>query len=515
MHQRNRLLVIAHSIGLPIGGDEIEEALDPVDVERGYDLVEIVPERINISDFYKINWADLEAKQEQQVLERLLPAMTNRRRIAYFGFGPLPTAVHLGRKLYGYKVDVYQRHHKTHEWTFAKTENAASGAIMKPIAGPEQGSSDPGDLILRVSITHRIASLATRSVVPNPLGEVDVVVQKPSDDVLATKEAFDEALASVQEAWRELHRLFPRAGTLHIFFAGPLGLAFQIGATLNPTIFPKVQTYQYHSSSSPQYIPAIILGGQTEAERWMTSANDASEARSAHSSPIKWAGKELVTGKQPSFYEIAFLEKGLKASRSVVLLRVLYEPGKQGNGTGFLIAPNTILTNHHVLYSNDKPAQKVLIWFNYERDVAGNECAVEQCEGNVTSIVGDEHHDWAVIGLKAPPRQTYEPLTLGAKKPLVEEDFVYIVQHPNGELKKIGMTHNQVVSVTDDCVQYLTDTLPGSSGAPVFNDSWHVVALHREGLEGQPEDKHPFKNQGTFIDRVIEGLKAAKILGSD
>jgi V8-like Glu-specific endopeptidase len=301
---------------------------------------------------------------------------------------------------------------------------------------------------------------------------------------------------------------------LHIFFAGPLGLAFQIGATLNPTIFPKVQTYQYHSSSSPQYIPAIILGEQADLDRLLFSAQNASEARIAQRRRIKWAGKELVTGKQPSFYEVSFLEKGIKAARSVVHIKVWNDALRLFYGTGFLINENTILTNHHVLFDEDKPVRKALIWFNYERDLCGNECPVEQCEGDVSTILGDSVHDWAIIRLAKPPRQTYEPLTLGAKKPLLEEDFVYIVQHPNGEFKKIGMTHNQVVSVTDDCVQYLTDTLPGSSGAPVFNDSWHVVALHREGLEGQPEEKHPFKNQGTFIDRVIEGLKAAKILGS-
>lgn len=27
-----------------------------------------------------------------------------------------------------------------------------------------------------------------------------------------------------------------------------------------------------------------------------------------------------------------------------------------------------------------------------------------------------------------------------------------------------------------------TDTLKGSSGAPVFNDQWYVVALHRRGV---------------------------------
>lgn len=510
--KRNRLLVIAHAIAMPIYADEIEAAISSADVEAGWDLVEIVPDRISIADFYKINWADLEAKQEQQIIERLLPAITNRRRIAYFGFGPLPAAVHLGRRLYGYKVDVYQRNHKTHAWAWSTSENTSTTAIMKPLDVPEQGSSDAGDLVLRVSITHPIGRTATKDVVSNPLAEMDVTTQKPSDDVLANKAAFDEALTSIQEALRHLHRLFPKACALHLFFAGPLSLAFQISATLNPTIFPTVVTYQYHAASTPQYIPAIVLGGQTEAEQWIRSARDAKEARRTATRRIKWAGKELVTGKQPSFYEISFLEKGLMAARSVVLLRVLDESGKQGKGTGFLIAPNTILTNHHVLYANEKPAQRVRIWFNYERDIQGNERKVEQCEGDISTIVGDPEHDWAIIRLAKPPREKYDPLVLGAQKPVLEGDFVYIVQHPNGEFKKIGMTHNQVVSVTDDCVQYLTDTLRGSSGAPVFNDAWHVIALHREGLEGEPEEKHPFKNQGTHIDRVIEGLKAAKIL---
>lgn len=33
-----------------------------------------------------------------------------------------------------------------------------------------------------------------------------------------------------------------------------------------------------------------------------------------------------------------------------------------------------------------------------------------------------------------------------------------------------------------DFLHYRTDTAPGSSGAPVFNDQWQVVALHRAGV---------------------------------
>lgn len=515
MQHRNRLLVITHAIAMPIFADEIAAAISPGDVEAGWDLVEIVPDRISIADFHKINWTDLEAKQEQQIIERLLPAITNRRRIAYFGFGPLPPAIHLGRRLYGYKVDVYQRNHKTHEWAWSTKEITSPTGIMKPLDVPEQGSSEAGDLVLRVSITHRISAKSTQEVVSSPLAEMDVMVQKTSDDVLTNKTAFDEALTSIQEALRQLHRLFPKARAVHLFFAGPLSLAFQIGATLNPTIFPKVVTYQYHAASTPQYIPAIVLGGQTDTEQWLHSAQNATEARSPATKPVKWAGKELVTGRQPSFLDIAFLEKGLNVARSIVHIKVWNEAFELFYGTGFLIAPNTILTNHHVLFDAGKPVQKALIWFNYERDVQGRDRKVESCEADISTIIGDPEHDWAIIRLVKPPREKYDPLVLGANKPVLEGDFVYIVQHPNGEPKKIGMTHNQVVAVTNDCVQYLTDTLPGSSGAPVFNDAWHVIALHREGLEGRPDEKHPFKNQGTHIDRVMEGLKAANIWGSE
>jgi len=46
---------------------------------------------------------------------------------------------------------------------------------------------------------------------------------------------------------------------------------------------------------------------------------------------------------------------------------------------------------------------------------------------------------------------------------------------------RIAITANQVVNVFEHRLQYTTDTLPGSSGSPVFNDAWEVIALHHAG----------------------------------
>jgi V8-like Glu-specific endopeptidase len=91
-------------------------------------------------------------------------------------------------------------------------------------------------------------------------------------------------------------------------------------------------------------------------------------------------------------------------------------------------------------------------------------------------------------------------------------DFVFIVQHPEGGMKKIGLVHNEVVDVTPNRVQYLTDTLPGSSGSPVCNELWQVVALHQDGIKGDIATGSICKNQGIHIDRVVEGLTARGIL---
>ena len=57
-----------------------------------------------------------------------------------------------------------------------------------------------------------------------------------------------------------------------------------------------------------------------------------------------------------------------------------------------------------------------------------------------------------------------------AEGKLIVGEYVSIIQHPSGERKQLALRENQVVDVLDNFVHYRTDTSPGSSGSPVFND---------------------------------------------
>jgi endonuclease G len=60
-------------------------------------------------------------------------------------------------------------------------------------------------------------------------------------------------------------------------------------------------------------------------------------------------------------------------------------------------------------------------------------------------------------------------------------DGVTIIQHPKGEDKQIALNANEVLGQLNQHLFYTTDTEPGSSGSPVFNKDWRVVAIHHAG----------------------------------
>ena len=96
---------------------------------------------------------------------------------------------------------------------------------------------------------------------------------------------------------------------------------------------------------------------------------------------------------------------------------------------------------------------------------------------------------------------------------LVEDQRVNILQHPNGQPMKVVMTQNYVCHTTETRVQYVADTMAGSSGSPVFNNRWEVVALHHSGSPYPPEavaDKVKKAWKGRF--RVNEGVLMKAIL---
>jgi V8-like Glu-specific endopeptidase len=201
---------------------------------------------------------------------------------------------------------------------------------------------------------------------------------------------------------------------------------------------------------------------------------------------------------------IAFLQKGLNSSRSVAYIEVSSDSIKW-SGTGFLVSPNLLLTNHHVL-PREGLASKAFFRFNYQHDIKGNaEISKDYTAKGV--YFSNEFLDYAIVELKDDPGNEWGYLNYSLDIPLIESR-VNIIQHPNGLPKQISIQNNFIKYADTTKIQYITSTLPGSSGSPVLNDNWEVVGLHHAGGWLREKEGSPlyFRNEGIMIRAIINDI---------
>jgi endonuclease G, mitochondrial len=211
------------------------------------------------------------------------------------------------------------------------------------------------------------------------------------------------------------------------------------------------------------------------------------------------------------FVGARYLDAGVAAARAVGRVNIRDAAGRPaGYGTGSLVSPTLLLTNHHVL-PDAETARHSVIEFNYQDGVDGQPLPAEVHPFDPDALfLADEERDFALVAVRATPAELarfgFNRLIEAEGKAIIGE-FVTIVQHPRGEKKQVALRENRIVDIPDRFLHYTADTEPGSSGSPVFNDQWEVVALHHASV---PVDGG-FANEGIRISRVCAFVREAPL----
>ncbi|HWW60764.1 MAG TPA: serine protease, partial [Thermoanaerobaculia bacterium] len=211
-------------------------------------------------------------------------------------------------------------------------------------------------------------------------------------------------------------------------------------------------------------------------------------ATGAEQARVEGVGLERILGGN-DLQQINYLERGLAASRSVGRVNIV-DPASgnlEGFGTGFLIAPNLLLTNNHVLPSKDVAAAS-FVEFNYQLDINGAKTNQDAFELDADACyITSVPLDFTVVGVKSKSDRNVDLSKYGFLKldptpgKTLDANYLTVIQHPSGQRKQIAIRENQLIKTQTNTLWYATDTAPGSSGSCVFNDAWQVVALHHSG----------------------------------
>ncbi|AYM96402.1 hypothetical protein EAG14_10335 [Acidovorax sp. 1608163] len=227
-----------------------------------------------------------------------------------------------------------------------------------------------------------------------------------------------------------------------------------------------------------------------------------------------------------------FLRLALAAAHCVGRITVRGPSGVLlGYGTGMLVGPSILLTNHHVLERAADAAQSE-VTFGFE---ASTTLVSEERVFRLTPqklFITDEALDFTFVAVSPTDSRGVPGTDLGyiclnpQEGKAINGEFVNVIQHPNGGPKMFALRENRIVDVLTNYLHYVADTAPGSSGAPVFNDQFEMVALHHSGVperdsqgrilnrDGQPwtsdqgEARVQWKaNEGVRVSVLVERAK--------
>ena len=213
------------------------------------------------------------------------------------------------------------------------------------------------------------------------------------------------------------------------------------------------------------------------------------------------------------FLDVRFLEGGAAAARAVG--RVWIQDENQnplGYGSGWLVTPRLLLTNHHVL-PTPEIADASRIEFNFQIGLDGQPLHAVTFDLDPEEFwIAEEAADFALVAVHDPAHalEGFGYLRLiGAEGKAIVGECVNIIQHPRGERKRVAIRENRIVDLIDDFLHYETDTEPGSSGSPVFNDQWEVVALHHASVARPSGADSQYANEGIRVSRLLQHVFAA------
>jgi hypothetical protein len=196
------------------------------------------------------------------------------------------------------------------------------------------------------------------------------------------------------------------------------------------------------------------------------------------------------------FLPTSFLERGVERARAVC--RIVTQTSY---GSGFLVASrNYIMTNNHVLEDVDA-ARGATAQFDYDEDNLTYPVALDPD----TFFVTHKALDFTIVACRPeglPPEVQPIPL-LRDPATVTRHERVNIIQHPRGRSQEVSLHDNKVTYVYDRVIRYRADTEPGSSGSPVFNNQWELVALHHAGWA---EDDGTATNEGVRLAAIVAYL---------
>ncbi len=250
-------------------------------------------------------------------------------------------------------------------------------------------------------------------------------------------------------------------------------------------------------------------------------------AQPAEFDPVDF-GKIVITARQSSdglTFEQAFGEyqnepvvdygpegPAVKLGRPIGRLDLLYETGKPGFCTAFIVDAQHIVTNHHCIPGMDGDPTGAVSGVTAAQFVAGyinpgRAVGVDKYTVSPQIVETNRDLDYTLLKVFGDPASNYGTMQLADADPQ-DAEFLWIIGHPEGQSQHIsreGCAAATPALSAEGKLVHTCDTLSGNSGSPVIRISdRRVVGLHHA------RNSRTGFNQAIPMRRILEQSQVLK-----
>lgn len=190
---------------------------------------------------------------------------------------------------------------------------------------------------------------------------------------------------------------------------------------------------------------------------------------------------------EPELWDLTFLQRGIEQAASVCRIE---RSNGEALGTGFLVKPDILLTNYHVLTENGRidlntNLSDIVLHFGYfSSEVTGETVGktFQLSTNPIEKFSPTNKLDYVLLRVETAILQSSQVRSVDfnyAQLPTIKSG-ISILQHPQGKTMQLALSRNGVTVIDErnGLIQYVSKTFGGSSGSPCFNEDWQVIALH-------------------------------------
>lgn len=250
LRKKNSIAMIHKRLGPPITDIEYEG-------EAPYILLEAVEEQNEFIDFTSEGWEKGKKENEHLAIkfsERLRVREVNAAEI--FPLSPIPLLIHLGFLLTDtLTLSVYQFDREEQVWVSNQPSEKEKNTIHLVEESRIEGAKE---LAVLISVSGIVKLEDVEETLIRNFDYLSLTIDNPN----VKRILYREEVKSIQSRLKSLvERLIQQEEyeKIHLFYAGPAGLAIEIGRGINPRMWGEVCLYQYDRRTQPRYSSTLSL----------------------------------------------------------------------------------------------------------------------------------------------------------------------------------------------------------------------------------------------------------------